>query len=296
MNRVSAIASKTRFPRTASTTSRAFRGETRTPVTLARTSIVVPISPPPLAPTATVGVFTMTAEGSRGRELTEFVPDHLLRDEDRDVNFAIVHGHRVTNHARKDRRRPRPGADDPPLVRTIERIDLFLQFGVDIWPLLGRPRHEMPPRLLPLRGATSDNHRVRALVIAGARLHRLSPFGLGLASDGGLALTAAMRMVARVHRRPADGWTPPTMPVPTRFSDHDILVIDVADLSQGRTAVEVNEPYFSRRHPDLCVVFRLCHQLGRRSGGAAQLTAFARIQFNIVDLRAGGNVAQRHGV
>src|SRR4051794_8878917 len=179
MNRVSATASNNRFPRTASTPSRACRGGTRTPVTLARTSTVVPVSPPQLAPTAPVGVFTMTTEGSRGSELAEFMPDHLLRDEDRDVNLAVVHGYRVTNHAGKDRRCPRPGADDPPLVRTIERIDLFLQFGVDKRPLLGRPRHEMPPRLLPLRGAAPDNHRVCALVVAGTRLNRLSPLSLG---------------------------------------------------------------------------------------------------------------------
>ena len=44
----------------------------------------------------------------RGREFTEFMPDHLLRDEDRDVNLAVVHGYCVTNHAREDRRCPCP--------------------------------------------------------------------------------------------------------------------------------------------------------------------------------------------
>src|SRR4051812_35335182 len=122
----------------------------------------------------------------------------------------------------------------------------------------------MPPRLLPLRGATPDNHRIRALVVAGARLHRLSPLGLGLTTNRCLALAAAVRMVARVHRRAADRWAPPTMPVPTRFSDHDILVIDVAHLSQSRHAVEVNKPYLSRWHTNLRVIVRLRHQLRRR--------------------------------
>jgi hypothetical protein len=68
----------TLFPRTASTTNRAFRGETRTPVTLARTSIVVPVSPPSLAPTAAIRVFAVTAERARWRKFTELVTDHLL--------------------------------------------------------------------------------------------------------------------------------------------------------------------------------------------------------------------------
>src|SRR5215204_613477 len=296
MNRVSAIASNTRFPRTASTTSRAFRGETRTPVTLARTSIVVPVSPTPLPPTAPVSVFAVTTESSRGREFTELVPDHLFRDEDRDVNLAVVHGHRVANHAREDRRCPRPGADHTPLICAIERLDLFLQFGVDIWSLLGRSRHEVPPRLLSLRSAAPDNHRIRALVVAGPSLHRLYPLRLRLYTDRGIALAATMRMVTRVHRRTADGWSPPSMPVSTGFSNNDVLVVDVADLSQGRHAVEVDQPHLSRRHPDLCVVVRLRHQLRRRSSGAAHLTALARVELDVMNLRPGRNVAQRHRV
>src|SRR5215218_7828290 len=103
MNRVSAIASITRFPRTASTTSRAFRGETRTPDTLARTSIVVSVSPPSLPPAAPVSVLAVPAERSRRGEFTELMPDHLLRHEDRDVYLPVVDSHRVPNHAGKNR-------------------------------------------------------------------------------------------------------------------------------------------------------------------------------------------------
>src|SRR5215217_2415275 len=207
-----------------------------------------------------------------------------------------MYGHCVTDHAWEDRRRSCPSAYDTPLVRAVERLDLLLQFGVDIRPLLGRSRHEVTPRLLPLRGAAPHNHRVRALVVAGARLHRLSPLGLRLTTDRGFALAAAMRMVTRVHCRPADRWAPPTMPVATGLSNNDIFVVDVADLSQGCHAVEVDQPHLSRRHPHLRVVIRLCHQLCRCSGRAAHLTALTRIQFDVVDLRPSRNVAQRYGI
>src|SRR5215203_3496479 len=110
MKRVIAIASMTRFPRTASTTSRAFRGETRTPVTLARTSIVVPISPPCLAPTAPVSIFAVPAERPGRREFSELMADHLLGNENRNVNLAVVDRHSVTDHTRENRRRTCPGA------------------------------------------------------------------------------------------------------------------------------------------------------------------------------------------
>ena len=43
-----------------------------------------------------------------GSELAELVPDHRLADEDGDVFLAVVHGDRVPDHLREDRRRARP--------------------------------------------------------------------------------------------------------------------------------------------------------------------------------------------
>src|SRR5215212_7115730 len=174
-----------------------------------------------------------------------------------------MNGNRVTDHAGEDRRCPRPRAYDTPLVRAIERLDLLLQFSVDIRPLLGRSRHEESPRLLSLRGAAPHNHRIRAFVVAGACLDRLSPLGFWLTANRGFALAAAVWMVTRVHCRPADCWAPPTMPVPAGLPDNDVFMVDVADLPQGCHAVEVDQPHLSRRHPDLRVVIRLCHQLRR---------------------------------
>src|SRR5215207_4259113 len=106
--------------------------------------------------------------------------------------------HCVTDHAWEDRRCSCPCAYDTPLVRAVERLDLLLQFGVDIRPLLGRSRHEVTPRLLPLRGAAPPKPPGRGAGGAGARLHPLSPPGPRLTTDRGFALAAAMRMVTRV--------------------------------------------------------------------------------------------------
>src|ERR687889_520024 len=63
------------------------------------------------APPRTAVVLHVPAEGARGRELAELVPDHRLGHEHRDVLAAVVHGDRVPEHVGDDRRAPRPGAD-----------------------------------------------------------------------------------------------------------------------------------------------------------------------------------------
>src|SRR5688572_5034784 len=126
------------------------------------------------------------------------------------MNLAVVNGHGMTNHAGEDRRCPCPGPDHTALIRAVERLNLFLQLGVDKRSLLRRSRHDVPPRLLSLRRAAPHNHRVSALVVSGASLHWLAPLGFRLAADWRLALAPTMRMVARVHRRSADSWPPPS--------------------------------------------------------------------------------------
>ena len=117
---MSAMASSTRFPRIASTTSRAFRGETRTPFTLARTSMFLRSPRSLLSPSAPISIFAVSAEGSGWRELAEAMSDHLLGHENRHVDFPVVDRHRVTDHPREDRRRSCPGADHAPLARAIQ--------------------------------------------------------------------------------------------------------------------------------------------------------------------------------
>ena len=81
------------------------------------------------------------AERARGRELAELVPDHRLRDEDRHVLAAVVHGDRVPDHVRHDRRTARPGLDDPLVAALVHVVDLHHQVLVDERTLLHRPRH-----------------------------------------------------------------------------------------------------------------------------------------------------------
>src|SRR4051812_47289642 len=98
-------ASLTSRPRTRSTTSRAFLGETRTRMALAVTSATCVVLPTPAYGSLTpaglaVGIFTVAAEGPGWRKLAELVADHVLGDEDRNVAAAIMDGDCVTDHDR----------------------------------------------------------------------------------------------------------------------------------------------------------------------------------------------------
>src|SRR5215207_891384 len=103
----------------------------------------------------------------------------------------------------------------------------------------------MPPRLLSLRGSAPHDHRVSALVVAGSGLDWLAPLGFRLTTDWRLALAATMRMVARVHCRPADSWPTSSVSIASGFSNHDVFVIDIPDLAERCHAIEVDEPYLS---------------------------------------------------
>jgi hypothetical protein len=62
--------------------------------------------------------------------------NHLFCHENRNMLAAIVDRDRVTNHPREDRARTSPGADHASLAPSVEHLDLLLQLGVDVRPLL----------------------------------------------------------------------------------------------------------------------------------------------------------------
>ena len=56
------------------------------------------------------------AEGAGRRELPEFVPDHVLGDEYRDVLATVVNRDRQSHHVGNDHRSSRPRLDRSPVI------------------------------------------------------------------------------------------------------------------------------------------------------------------------------------
>src|SRR5208283_4835233 len=125
---------------------------------------------------------------------------------------------------------------------------------------------------------------------------RLAPWGHRMTSAGGLAFTAATRMVHRVHRNAA---IMRTLPYPTRASrlaPGDVFVVGVPDLSNRRQTVERYFARLARRQFDQAVVAFFGDQLRRTTGRAHHLRAFTRTQLDIVNRRARRNIPQRQRV
>src|SRR5688572_4411068 len=94
-----------------------------------------------LAPGLTIGVFAVTAERPGRGKLAETVTDHLLGDEDRHVRSSVVDSDRVSDHVRVDGAGPRPRANHPALVATVQKVDLLAKIRIDEWTLLRTSNH-----------------------------------------------------------------------------------------------------------------------------------------------------------
>src|SRR5262249_59604534 len=101
-----------------------------------------------------------------------------------------------------------------------------------------------------------------------------------MASARGLAFTAAERVVDRVHRHAADVRTLAEPPAAAGLADRHVLVIEIADLADGREALHVDLANLARRHLDRGVLAFLRDHLHERSGAARDLAALAGLQLD----------------
>ena len=88
-----------------------------------------------------LAVAGVSGEATCERKLSELVSDHVLRDEDRDVNFSIVHTEGVTDELRHDRRTARPCLQDRLATGLIESGDFLCELRIDIGSLLEATCH-----------------------------------------------------------------------------------------------------------------------------------------------------------
>src|SRR6516225_12001019 len=107
-----------------------------------------------------------------------------------------------------------------------------------------------------------------------------------MTAAGGLAFTAAVRMIDRVHRNAA---VVRTTSSPTRaacLADGYVFVIGVAYLPDGGAAIEQYFAGFARRQLHQRIVAFLGNQLRGAAGGAHHLRTLAGTQLEIVNRRA----------
>src|SRR5690349_22505160 len=108
-------------------------------------------------------------------------------------------GQRMPDEFRKNRRTPRPGLDDLLLVLHVHRFHLFFKVLIGERPFFYGTTHIS--LLLPLLRFAADDEFVGPLIVPRLIAARgLAPGCYRIASTGGFAFTAAVRVVDRVHR------------------------------------------------------------------------------------------------
>src|SRR5262245_15616149 len=134
-----------------------------------------------------------------------------------------------------------------------------------------------------LLAAAVHNELVRALVVARlVATGRLAPWSHRVPATGGLAFTATVRMVDRVHRHTAVGRSDSHPTLTTGLADRDILVVHIRDLTDGRHARHQYPAGLARRQFDQGIVAFLGDQLRRATGRAHHLRTFTWLQLDVV--------------
>src|SRR4051812_23899790 len=103
-------------------------------------------------------------------------------------------------------------------------------------------------------------------------------------------------MVNGVHGYAAVVRTAPEPASAARLAQADVLMLEVRDLAHGRAAEHVDLANLAARQLDLRVGGVFGHELSGGAGGANHLAAFAFTHLDVVNHRAGRDVAERQAV
>jgi len=103
-------------------------------------------------------------------------------------------------------------------------------------------------------------------------------------------------MVYRVHGDTAYMRPLAHIPGPSGFTDDHVLVFHIANLANGSPAALQYHPKLTGREPNRGIFPFFSHELGGAACGTDHLPALARLQFDVVDHSAHGNVLQGQSV
>ena len=103
-------------------------------------------------------------------------------------------------------------------------------------------------------------------------------------------------MVVRVHRDTARLRTTSEPAAAAGLADGDVLMLEIADLTDRRTAIDMHAADLAGRHTKECVIAFLCHELRGCARTADELRTLANLELNGMDHRAERDILQRKRV
>src|ERR1700722_1979136 len=148
---------------------------------------------------------------------------------------------------------------------------------------------------LVLAAAAADQPVTGLVLMAGAAF-RLTPRANRVATTGGLALATTVRVVDRVHGHATHRRALALPAVAARLAELDVAVLGVADLADGRAALDGHPANFTGRHAERRVRAFLGQQLDPGAGRPRDLGAATGAHLDRVDDRAGRDRPQRQRV
>ncbi|MPN13194.1 hypothetical protein SDC9_160514 [bioreactor metagenome] len=90
-------------------------------------------------------------------------------------------------------------------------------------------------------------------------------------------------MVVRIHDRTADSWSPAHVALTTGFTDFNVFMVHIADLSDCRHTICRHVTEFAGGQTNEGIAAFFSHQLCGIACCTCELTAASGIQFNIVN-------------
>src|SRR5258705_7261903 len=125
---------------------------------------------------------------------------------------------------------------------------------------------------------------------------RLAPGSDRVTSARGLTFSTTVRVVDRVHRDTAVGGANTLPAIASGLADGDVLVVGVANLANGRHALDEDLAGLARGQLEERVIAFLGDELNLGAGGTGHLRALAGAKFDVVNRRTGGDVLERQSV
>ena len=166
---------------------------------------------------------------------------------------TIMDGNRVAQKFRENRGAAGPSLDDFLFLCSVQRFNFFQQTSLDIkGPFLTDldTLYASFQQTLLFRSAFQDQFRRSFLVLPGTSTEgALTPrSNRTLTTNRGVTFTTTMRMVVRVHCHTTVGRTDTQPAGTTSFTQVQVFVIQVTDLTDGCTAENVYLTQFAGRH------------------------------------------------
>ena len=176
----------------------------------------------------------MTLESSGRCEFTEFMSNHILCYIHGDMLASVMNSEGVADKFGKDCGAAAPGLENLLVAGLVHLHDSLEQFRLHERSFFNASAHYFCSFLDLLAVAALHDKLIGGLLGVSRLIAEcgLAPRSAGTGSaDRALALTAAVRVVVRVHDGAADGGSPAEVTAAACLTDLDILVVNVADLT-----------------------------------------------------------------